>query len=61
MYGNYYDSGVFAAVAGILIVLLLLVLACVVLFYVFEGSAYIRWARGEGCRHLGLHGWCQTS
>ena len=48
MYGNYYDSGVFAAVAGILIVLLLLVLACVVLFYVFEGIGLYTMGKRRG-------------
>ena len=48
MYGNYYDSGVFAAVAGILIVLLLLVLACVVLFYVFQGIGLYTMGKRRG-------------
>lgn len=48
MYGNYYDSGVFAAVAGILVVLLLLVLACVVLFYVFQGIGLYTMGKRRG-------------
>ena len=48
MYGDYYYDGVWAAAAGIAIVLILIVLALVVLFYVFAGIGLYTMGKRRG-------------
>ncbi len=49
MYGNYYyHSGAWAAIAGVLIVLVLLALGLIVLFYVFQGIGLFTMGKRRG-------------